>query len=337
MSNTYHASALYIKIASQFAVMNNVDLAELHQGLPLPPDGQIQDNKKLPLTEILNFWDKAKTLSSDRAFGLHAGQNCHLTHYGIFAHVLMNCTNVYQALSLTSQYGYLMNEAVESTLNTEKELTNYSYEFLYQHKAASQLIEFHFASMVQMGKQIVSRKDSKRVHPIRVEFCHAPLAPIEEYKRVFECDVVFDQTENRMISQHKALLTPTNAPNKGLYHHLLKEVEAIFQANLNQKCHSRKVSDYLNSEKEWVQWPTLEETADALGTSPSTLKRKLKQEDCSYQEICDRIRYRRARHLLRSQKYTVSEVAYVMGFSCAASFGRTFKRWSGMPPSDFMR
>ena len=188
-----------------------------------------------------------------------------------------------------------------------------------------------------MGKQIVAQKDSDKVHPVRVEFCHAPLTSLDEYNRIFECDVVFGQTENRIISLHETLLTPTNAPNKGLYYLLLKQVDAILQASLNQKCHSRKVINYLNSEKEWVQWPTLEETANALGTSASTLKRKLKQEDCSYQEICDRIRYRRARHILNSQKYTVSQAAYCMGFSCAASFGRSFKRWSGMSPSDFIR
>jgi len=337
MSYDYKASIQYIKIASQFAVANNVNLTELQHVFSLPSNSQVPDNKKLPLGKILDFWHQAAELTSDKAFGLHAGVNCHLSSYGIFAHVLMNCDHVYNAIRLTNQYSYLLNEAFENTLTTKQEITIYTLEFLLPHVAAPQIVEFHFASMVQMGKQIVARKDSDKVHPVRIEFCHAPLTTLEEYKRIFECDVVFEQTENRMISLQEALLTPTNAPNKGLYHHLLKQVDAIFQANLNQKCHSRKVSDYLKSEKEWVQWPTLEETADALGTSPSTLKRKLKHEGGSFQEIFDGIRYQRARHILRSNKYTVSEVAYAMGFSCAASFGRSFKRWSGMPPSEFMR
>ena len=335
MNRHYKASIQYIQIASQFAAANNVNLTELQHFFSLPSNRQVPDNKKLPLGKILDFWHQTTELTSDKAFGLHAGVNCHLTNYGIFAHLLMNCDHVYKAICLTNQYSYLLNEAFESTLTTEQEITSYTLELLLPHKAAPQIIEFHFASMVQMGKQIVARKDSDKVHPVRVEFCHAPLTSLQEYKRIFECDVAFEQPENRIISLHEALLTPTNAPSKGLYHHLLKQVDAIFQANLNQKCHSRKVSDYLNSKKEWVQWPTLEETADALGTSPSTLKRKLKQEDCSYQEICDRIRYRQARRMLKLQTYTVNEIADQLGFSCAASFGRSFKRWSGKSPSGF--
>lgn len=335
MNKVYQASVLYIKIASQFAATNKVDLVELHRGLSPISDGLTQDSVKLPLIEVLNFWDKASELTADKDFGLHAGLNCHVTNYGVFAHVLMNCTNVYQALQLACHYGTLMNEALESTLSTENELIHYSSDFLYPHKAAPQLIEFHLASMVQMGKQIVSRKDCDKVHPVRVEFCHEPLTELEEYKRAFGCEVAFQQAENRLIAKHETLLTPSNAPNEWLYRHLLKEVDAIFQAEQNRTFHSGEVSDYLNAVKEWGHWPTLEETALALKTSTSTRKRKLKQESCSYQEVSDRVRYRRAKYLLRSQKYTVSEVAFAVGFSCAASFGRSFKRWSGKPPSDF--
>jgi len=335
MSDTYQASVLYIKIASQFAAMNKVKRSELHQHLPFPPSEITHDNEKLPLRDILDFWSKASELSSDKAFGMHAGINCHLTHYGIFAHVLMNCTNIYNALHLTCKYGYLMNEAIENNLSTEQDTSIYTSELLVEHEAAPQIIEFHFASIIQMGKLITARKDSNKIQPIRVEFCHSPLVSACEYKTLLECEVVFNQTKNRIISANDTLLTPTNAPNEGLYRLLLKKVDATLQADLNQKCQSRKVTHYLNENQEWNQWPTLEETANALKTSASTLKRKLKQEGNSFQEICDHTRYRLAKQLLNSKIYTANEISDRLGFSCTASFGRSFKRWSGKCPSDF--
>ncbi|WP_250658821.1 helix-turn-helix domain-containing protein [Alkalimarinus coralli] len=156
-----------------------------------------------------------------------------------------------------------------------------------------------------------------------------------EYQHIFGCEVLFEQKANRIIFSYETLLLASNAPNKGLYEHLLKQVDSIYQADISQKRYRYKVSEYLRSEKEWQHWPSLDETANALGVSVSTLKRRLKQEGSSYQEISDRIRYQRAQRMFCSPKHTVSEVAYRLGFSCSASFGHSFKRWSGMSPTEY--
>lgn len=78
----------------------------------------------------------------------------------------------------------------------------------------------------------------------------------------------------------------------------------------------------------------VDEIARELAVSGPTLRRNLAYENTSFQRIVDYVRYELADHLLVENKYTVDEIAYVLGFSAASGFSRAYKDWSGRPPSD---
>ncbi len=68
--------------------------------------------------------------------------------------------------------------------------------------------------------------------------------------------------------------------------------------------------------------------ADALGSTRWTLLRKLKAEGVTFEQLLDQLRHKMALHYL-SGKTSVTETAYLVGFSEAAAFSRAFKRWTG--------
>ena len=74
--------------------------------------------------------------------------------------------------------------------------------------------------------------------------------------------------------------------------------------------------------------------ARELGYSRQTLYRRLKAEGVTFEELCDLARRRLAIRYVRDG-VPLKEAAYRLGFSDPSAFSRAFKRWTGLPPSEF--
>ncbi len=84
-------------------------------------------------------------------------------------------------------------------------------------------------------------------------------------------------------------------------------------------------------------WPEFDRLAKSLGTSSSTLQRRLHIEGLSYQRLKDDLRRDMAIHLLGREELTVVEVALQTGFQDASAFHRAFKKWTGVSPGCYRR
>jgi AraC-like DNA-binding protein len=80
--------------------------------------------------------------------------------------------------------------------------------------------------------------------------------------------------------------------------------------------------------------PSQEEVAEILNVSARTLQRKLGDSGTTFKEILDETRHALALAYL-SAPHSVSEITYLLGFSCTSSFTRAFRRWTGLSPSDW--
>lgn len=78
--------------------------------------------------------------------------------------------------------------------------------------------------------------------------------------------------------------------------------------------------------------------ADKMCMSHSTLYRKIKGlTDMSANEFIRKVKMHKGVELLMSGQYTISEIAYMIGFSSVAYFRQCFKDQYGMSPSDYVK
>ena len=75
--------------------------------------------------------------------------------------------------------------------------------------------------------------------------------------------------------------------------------------------------------------------AAKLGTSPRTLQKRLTRVDVKFSNIVQSERIKLARHALSHGDCTLDEIALQLGYSEQTSFGRAFKRCTGMTPQAF--
>lgn len=74
--------------------------------------------------------------------------------------------------------------------------------------------------------------------------------------------------------------------------------------------------------------------ARRLGTSTRTLQRQLHSDGVSYQQLLDQARHEAALRHLRASSLSISEIAYLLGYSEPSAFHRAFRRWTGRAPSE---
>jgi AraC-like DNA-binding protein len=81
--------------------------------------------------------------------------------------------------------------------------------------------------------------------------------------------------------------------------------------------------------------PKIARVAKKIAMSPRTLERRLKERGVVFKKLMDDTRRRFALSYLRDRKNSLTDVAFLLGYSELSAFNRAFKRWTGTTPLDF--
>ena len=77
-----------------------------------------------------------------------------------------------------------------------------------------------------------------------------------------------------------------------------------------------------------------ETIADELSISPTTLRRRLRADNISYQELLDMVRQYRCEKQLNRRWVPGKTLAWDLGYAEVNSFYRAFRRWTGISYSE---
>lgn len=80
---------------------------------------------------------------------------------------------------------------------------------------------------------------------------------------------------------------------------------------------------------------TLPSAATRLSISPRSLQRYLEEQEITYSDLVDEVRYEIARSLLASTDLEANEIGATLGYRDPSSFSRAFLRWSGSSPREY--
>lgn len=173
------------------------------------------------------------------------------------------------------------------------------------------------------------------VQEVHIEFA-AP-AYHAHYMSVFgRCPVYFAADENALQLTRQAAATPLPGHDRGLHAELLAHCDARLRELERGSLLSARVQKVLGPLLRGNS-PSLEEVAGALNMPAWTLRRKLREENTTYQDLLDEMRRDLALAYIRDMGLSQGEIAYVLGFSSAGAFQRAFKRWTGRTPGDFRK
>ena len=169
-----------------------------------------------------------------------------------------------------------------------------------------------------------------------VNFSHARPQNAKDYNLLFKAPIVFDQPHNSLRFSIKQLELPNRQSEQNLEKFLTLPSLALMS-----------LPDYENSLVDKIRmmiqqdvadhFPEFDTIAESLQLTSATLRRRLRTEGTSYQNIKDDIRRDTAIYLLSSGTKSIEQVAEDVGFTEPTSFYRAFKRWTGVTPRDYIK
>lgn len=130
-----------------------------------------------------------------------------------------------------------------------------------------------------------------------------------------------------------------NSPFENLLHE-------VYNRFLNEKKSSKKTPSWVKDLKEIIQDQIdaqftfdLKKISNDLELNPSYLSREFSKyfEDLNFGEYVRKLRIEKAINLIQNTTYTLTEIAYMTGFSDQSHFTRIFKMHTGKNPSSYRK
>ena len=84
-------------------------------------------------------------------------------------------------------------------------------------------------------------------------------------------------------------------------------------------------------------YPDPDKLAEMLHLTPRTLRRRLQERGCNYQQLLEQARLRDSRQLLQQPDLEIRRVGEMLGYLNPANFTRAFKEWTGKTPREWRR
>ena len=181
---------------------------------------------------------------------------------------------------------------------------------------------------------LIRQTSSPRFRPRTVFMKHAAPKSISAHERYFGCPVLFNSDRDALSISSEVISRPNHLADDGisrfLISHLEAEIESLEAEIPVEALVEREISRSLS---EGV--PRMSYVARRLATSERTLHRRLSERGFSFRTKVEEARRHVAENLLRESRFSLTEVAFLTGFSEQSAFNRAFKRWTGLTPTAF--
>ncbi len=79
----------------------------------------------------------------------------------------------------------------------------------------------------------------------------------------------------------------------------------------------------------------IDRVAEELNLSRRTLQRRLSERDTQFLQVLQQVRTDRAQRYLADKRLSVTEIAFLLGYSDQGSFSAAFKSWCGASPLEY--
>lgn len=287
---------------------------------------------EVPLAEWIAMLHAAIAARAAPSLPAEAGASLTLRHLGVLGHVLMNCATLGEVYEQLARYIRLLGQIGQPVLSFRGHEAHLLWQWPYHSPAPGEVAQFMLAARVTFMRWLSGRSDLA----FDAHFHFPPVSDRAVHARLFGGVIRYGQAQSKLVFPREYLALPVVAADE----ELRRQVEARAQALLvtladeSSLVHSLKAALAARLAQGRC---SLQDAATALGTTARTLQRRLAAEQQHFQPLLDQVRHERAAALLREGSASLSQVAFLLGYSDQSTFQNAFKRWSGLTPGEYRR
>jgi AraC-like DNA-binding protein len=279
--------------------------------------------------ELFALWHSIEVVSSDPLIGIKLGVETKTERFHPMAIAALSTQNLVTATEHLARYKKLTApEEILSKLG--KQEFSIAFRWLLAVEAEPQVLtDYCFSWTISLARH----GTGTQLNPLRVEYVQQR-SNLRTLERSFGCKVDCSAARNTIIFRASDATTPFVTCNVELLDLLAPQFEEQLRDHKEDDSFvalvRRAIQDRLTGQR-----PSMDMISEALHMSPRTLQRRLQETGSSFQRVLDEARHSMARYYLSNSVLELNEAAYLLGFEDPNSFGRAFRTWEGMPPSDW--
>lgn len=319
----YHAANLLYRLKGDDAVDQALAVAGLDR------DFLNNRGRRIEMSQVLAFFEAGARLSEDNFFGLHVGENFDMSRLELPGYAAKFSPDLGTGFTAAVRYIPIIFPADRVEFDTSGNAATATFHCadpfvaLHTHQR-----EFALSAIMAFARQLTGTN----FRPIEVRFQHQRHGTQREIERVFGCPVSFGSEQTELLLTHECLSLPILTCDTQLLGIISEYGNS--QIKIGQSIRPGLLSQI---EEEYIKRlphsvPNAEQMASTLGMSNRTLARRLKEIGTSFRQVADDTRFALARNYLGDKAFSLSEVAYLVGYADQPSFITAFRRWSGNTP-----
>jgi AraC-like DNA-binding protein len=320
----------YVTRLLQDAAREGVDAGSLFREAGLDARLLEQPEARIATHEFIRLMQIVMRRTEDEFIGLGRGTKSKPGTFSMMAHAVINCPNLGHAIERSAQFYRIVDLPIE--LRLEEGATESRFILTTEAPERDNILEAMIFIMVRFWSWLTGRT----LEPISIQLDFPEPPQADEFRKIFRGPVTYNNARNAIVFPTPWLSLPLVQNPLSLSKFLRDSLALIIVGNqrpigLTEQIKAIISKGYGNS------FPDFAQVCDSLNMTPQTLRRRLKEENTSYQAIKDNIRQDAARYYLAKEELSIDEIALMMGFSEASSFHRAFKKWTGQTPAGYRR
>ncbi len=279
---------------------------------------------------LISLLDTISDLSGGRRdIAIELGRHLLPGSFSALGYAAVSCNTLGEAIRLIPAY-----EKVALTPGiTELKLTAGKAQLCWTatSKPYSYLLEeVILSAWIQQAKTITNNPSL----PLEVAFTGPQPSCFDPFYELFGEHLHFEQSSARVVFDEQLMNIPILQSDPFINNLMKEQVAQLFHSLDTDVSLARKVAQSIrvgmangDIDQEYIAYQ------HCLGVR--TLRRKLKEEGTSYQDILDQVRREKAREYLADKRRSIYEIAMLLGYSEHSAFSAAFKRWYGLSPNAY--
>lgn len=289
-------------------------------------------HEEIPLAEWIAMFDLAIAHCDDPSLPLKAGASLHIRHLGVLGHVLMNCETLGEVAAQLARYIRLLGQIGQPEVTVKGEHAHLLWRWPYDTPASPSVAQFMLGARAMFMRWLSDRSDLR--YDAHLHFSRP--ADISAYEQVFGGTLKFGQPDSQMIFPTAYMQLPVANADDDLRRQVEARAQSMLQRLSGEPELLRELKTVLSRNLANGR-VALNDSAEALGLTPRTLQRRLDAFDQSYQRVLDEVRRHAAENLLRDPHVSLTQIAFLLGYTEQSTFHNAFRRWTQVSPGVYRK
>jgi AraC-like DNA-binding protein len=325
----------YAAVMRRVLERRGLSAAALFTQFDLSPARLAIPQARISIPRFMRLGHAATELAGDPALGLSMGRETRITDMGMAGLAALAAPTLGDALATLIHFERLTsyNSRGHSRFMALPETRVAEFYSISPYNAFNYFV---VDAVLSRWANFIGTLDAE-ARPLREVHIEYPPRGVETvFEDFFGCPVLFGAERNALILDRRALARPNPLAQpalfKSLYDHCEKELERLRSGWTLVDRVKEELAPRLRQSA-----PSLAIIAEAMGTTPWTLRRALAAQDKTFRQLIGETRQELAQEYVRDTRLSFAEIAFLLGFSSPAPFHRAFRRWTGTSAGQYRR